>query len=56
MRITNLLLVCIPKSGVEERVLENINVFDFEISEVDMKALDDMNRNWHCTWNPETVL
>eukprot|EP00029_Vermamoeba_vermiformis_P011336 TRINITY_DN6206_c0_g1_i1.p1 TRINITY_DN6206_c0_g1~~TRINITY_DN6206_c0_g1_i1.p1 ORF type:complete len:304 (+),score=37.67 TRINITY_DN6206_c0_g1_i1:56-967(+) len=49
-------VVCIPKSGVEDRVQENINVFDFEISEEDMKTLDAMNKNWHCTWNPETVL
>ena len=33
----------IPKSGREERIKENANVWDFEIEEVDMKKLDDMD-------------
>jgi len=49
-------VVCIPKCSSEERLSENTNVFDFEISQEDMKNLDAMNKNWHCTWNPETIL
>jgi diketogulonate reductase-like aldo/keto reductase len=33
----------IPKSGRQERIKENANVWDFEIEEVDMKKLDDMD-------------
>jgi len=45
----------IPKSSNENRIKENIDIFDFEISEEDMKKLDDLNEDWHCTWNPTTV-
>eukprot|EP00475_Leptophrys_vorax_P041073 TRINITY_DN7715_c0_g1_i4.p1 TRINITY_DN7715_c0_g1~~TRINITY_DN7715_c0_g1_i4.p1 ORF type:complete len:278 (+),score=78.79 TRINITY_DN7715_c0_g1_i4:160-993(+) len=48
-------LVVIPKSSSDERIEENFNLFDFEISADDMQALDDMNEDWHCTWDPTDI-
>jgi diketogulonate reductase-like aldo/keto reductase len=39
--------IVIPKSSHKERIEENIDVFDFEISEQDMKKLDALNENYN---------
>lgn len=44
--------VPLPKSVHKERVEENINVFDFEISKEDMEALDALNVNLHVRVDP----
>jgi len=38
-------VVTIPKSVHEERIRSNADIFDFELDEDDMKALDGLNRN-----------
>lgn len=44
--------VTIPKSGNLERIAENAHVFDFEIEDTDIKKLDQLNKNYSCTWDP----
>jgi diketogulonate reductase-like aldo/keto reductase len=38
-------IVAIPKSIHQNRILENIKVFDFEIEEKDMETLNKLNEN-----------
>jgi diketogulonate reductase-like aldo/keto reductase len=45
-------LVVIPKSANAKRIVENADVFDFEISPADMKALDGFNENLRTCWDP----
>ncbi|MCL5666685.1 MAG: aldo/keto reductase [Patescibacteria group bacterium] len=47
--------VAIPKSTHKERIEENINVFDFELSREDMQALDGLNQDLHIVFDPNTV-
>jgi len=49
-------MIVIPKSVHRERILENAQVFDFEITSADMAALDRLNENYSVTspdWAPE---
>ena len=45
-------LVVIPKSANPSRIRENADVFDFEITEEDMRALDAFNENLRTCWDP----
>ena len=42
----------IPKSATRERMVSNADVFDFEIDEQDMKAMEGLNRNMRIGPNP----
>lgn len=44
--------IVIPKSSKPARIQENAAVFDFELSEADMAALDALNENLHTAWDP----
>lgn len=48
-------LVVIPKSTREERIRENSQVFDFNISAEDMLVLDGLNQNLRTNWDPTGV-
>jgi diketogulonate reductase-like aldo/keto reductase len=45
-------LVVIPKSARRGRILEDADVFDFEISEEDMQLLDGFDENLRTCWDP----
>lgn len=45
-------LVVIPKSSNPRRIRENADVFDFEISDEDMRLLDRFNENLRTCWDP----
>jgi methylglyoxal/glyoxal reductase len=48
-------LVTIPKSVKEERIKENSEVFDFNLTLDDMKALDSLNENFRNSWDPTNI-
>ena len=45
----------IPKSSREERIRENGQVFDFDISDDDMRSLDSLNEDLRLNWDPTNV-
>eukprot|EP00002_Diphylleia_rotans_P038565 TRINITY_DN8797_c0_g1_i1.p1 TRINITY_DN8797_c0_g1~~TRINITY_DN8797_c0_g1_i1.p1 ORF type:complete len:297 (-),score=71.23 TRINITY_DN8797_c0_g1_i1:227-1117(-) len=47
--------VVIPKSSNQQRLRENVELFDFELSDATMKELDSLNENWHCTWTSDQI-
>ena len=49
-------VIVIPKSSQKQHIKENANVFDFNISEADMNKLDNLNENYHSSWDPTNVL
>lgn len=47
--------VVLPKSVHQNRIKENSEVFDFEISESDMAILNELNNDFRITWDPSNV-
>lgn len=48
-------IMTIPKSGNKKRIKENINIFDFRLTEHEMKEIDTINENYRVRFNPDTV-
>ena len=46
----------IPKSDHIERILENSQIFDFELDEVEMKTIDGLNENYRSASIPADLL
>ncbi len=38
-------LIAIPRSDNKEHIIENIDIFDFELSDEEMKSIDELNKN-----------
>ncbi len=47
-------IITIPKSIHKERIEENANIFDFELSPDDIRQMDALNRNKHFGAHPDT--
>src|SRR5207247_4011803 len=45
-------LMVIPKSANRQRIFENADVFDFEVTSEDMKILDRFNESLRTCWDP----
>jgi methylglyoxal/glyoxal reductase len=45
-------LVTIPKSVREERIRENSQVFDYNLTSEDMRTLDSLDENFRNSWDP----
>ena len=46
-------VITIPKSTKEHRIAENATVFDFELTEEDMKRIDSLNQNHRVGPDPD---
>ena len=47
--------IVLPKSAHNERIKENADIFDFEISDVDMEILEDFNSDYRIAWDPTDI-
>ena len=48
-------LVVLPKSVTPSRILENISIFDFELSREDMSKIQNLDRSLRTCWDPTHV-
>eukprot|EP01095_Lingulamoeba_sp_RSL-Kostka_P005834 TRINITY_DN1775_c0_g1_i1.p1 TRINITY_DN1775_c0_g1~~TRINITY_DN1775_c0_g1_i1.p1 ORF type:complete len:318 (+),score=92.31 TRINITY_DN1775_c0_g1_i1:85-1038(+) len=48
--------VCLVKSSNPNRINSNADIYDFTISDEDMDAITDLNKNWHCTWSSDHIM
>jgi methylglyoxal/glyoxal reductase len=49
-------VVTIPKSIKEQRIVENANIFDFELSVEDLEKIDGLNKNERVGSDPDTMV
>ncbi|KAF9575589.1 hypothetical protein EC968_002525 [Mortierella alpina] len=47
--------VVIPKSSNKERIEQNADVFDFDLADGDMTALDGLNEDYVTEWDPSVA-
>ena len=48
-------MVVLPKSVHEERIRQNADVFDFELSAEDLRTLDGLDEGLRTSWDPTDV-
>ncbi|SOC40053.1 aldo/keto reductase [Ureibacillus acetophenoni] len=46
-------VITIPKSVTTSRIQENMNIFDFELSQEDVRAIDDLNKDFRTGQDPD---
>ncbi len=46
-------VVTIPKSVTPSRIEENMNIFDFELSQEDIQAMDELNKDYRTGQDPD---
>lgn len=49
-------VVTIPKSTKEQRIIENANIFDFELTTEDMQKIDALNKDERVGSDPDTMM
>jgi len=49
-------VIVLPKSVTNERIIENADIFDFEITNDDMAFLNALNENFRTSWDPTNEL
>lgn len=48
-------IMAIPKSSNRKRIKENIDIFDFSLTENEIIKIDNINENFRVRFNPDTV-
>lgn len=48
-------IIEIPKSGNKHHIIENADVFDFELTKEEMSQINDLNENLRVTYDPATI-
>jgi 2,5-diketo-D-gluconate reductase A len=49
-------IVVIPRSTKEVRIVENSAIFDFELTNEEMEAMNGLERGLRTCWDPETIV
>ncbi len=48
--------VVLPKSKTQKYIEENMNIFDFSLTEEEVKSIDGLNKAFHTCWDPRSVI
>ena len=51
----NIFLAVIPKSIKEDRMIQNLQIFDFELDSEDLEFISKLDKNYHYCWDPTDI-